>query len=97
MDLVDNVERCPQSHSLHHHQPGEFCWMEREERLRLSWIDAYRELQDAGSVCRRLASRVRRFGNGCAGSRRTELRDFARRAERRTARHRRKLDLTKRP
>jgi transposase InsO family protein len=27
--------------------------MEREERLRLSWIDTYRRLQDAGAVCRR--------------------------------------------
>ena len=27
--------------------------MKREERLRLSWIEAYRELQDAGAVCRR--------------------------------------------
>ena len=27
--------------------------MKREERLRLSWIKAYRELQDAGAVCRR--------------------------------------------
>lgn len=27
--------------------------MAREERLRLSWIEAYRELQDAGAVCRR--------------------------------------------
>jgi transposase len=26
--------------------------MDREERRRLSWIDAYRELQDAGAVCR---------------------------------------------
>jgi transposase-like protein len=75
MDLVDNVERCPQSHSLHHHQPGEFCWMEREERLRLSWIEAYRELQDAGSVCRRfgisrptLRKWLRRFeADGAAG------------------------------
>lgn len=27
--------------------------MEREERLRLKWVEAYRELQDAGAVCRR--------------------------------------------
>jgi transposase InsO family protein len=27
--------------------------MEREERLRLSWVEAYRELRDAGAVCRR--------------------------------------------
>jgi len=27
--------------------------MEREERLRLSWVEAYRQLQDAGAVCRR--------------------------------------------
>jgi transposase InsO family protein len=49
--------------------------MRREERLRLSWIEAYRELQDAGAVCRRfgvsrptLRKWLRRFeANGASG------------------------------
>ena len=49
--------------------------MEREERRRLSWVEAYRKLQDAGAVCRRfgisrptLRKWLRRFeAEGAAG------------------------------
>jgi transposase InsO family protein len=82
VDLMDNAGRCPQPHSLHHLLDERIHPMERAERLRLRWIEAYRELRDAGAVCRRFGiSRptfrkwLRRFeANGdsglCARSRR---------------------------
>ena len=54
---MDNALRCPQSHN-HIIRIGEgFTQLndveDRAERRRRSWIEAYRALGDAGSVCRR--------------------------------------------
>jgi transposase InsO family protein len=57
MDLMDNALRCPQSHSLHIDKVRTLVDvvgdLERQGRVRLQWVEAYRALGDAGAVCRR--------------------------------------------
>jgi transposase-like protein len=54
---MDNASRCPQSHNLTIFIGEGFALLnevkDRAERQRRSWIRAYRELGDAGAVCRR--------------------------------------------
>ena len=77
---MDNVSRCPQSHSLIICLGEGFALLkdaeDRAERQRRNWIEAYRGLGDAGVVCRRfgvsrptLRKLLRRFEQeGEAGS-----------------------------